>query len=84
MIVLVGPCMFVAPLVVLLVPVAIVVWPVAVVVLGASWLAVWPAALVAERLGGRWLPERHRALGHWFRVVLRPWNYFDVPKRGPP
>lgn len=50
MIVLIGPCMFVAPLMILLVPVAIVLWPVAVVVLGVGYLAIWPFALVATRI----------------------------------
>ena len=78
--VLVGPCLFVAPLLVLLVPVALVVWPVAVVALGTSWLIVWPMAFIAARMGGQWLPARHRTLGRWCAVGLRPWNYFDVPK----
>jgi len=80
MIVLIGPCMFVAPLMLLLVPVAIVLWLVAVVV----HLAIWPFALVAARLGGAWLPARHRWVGKWFLVVLRPWNFFDLPKKRPP
>ena len=80
MVVLVGPCMFAAPLVVLLVPVAIVLWPVALAGLGVSWLVLWPAAWVAARLDNAWLPERHRTLGRWFGVVLKPWNYFDEPK----
>lgn len=84
MIVLIGPCMFVAPLMILLVPVAIVLWPVAVVVLGVGYLAIWPFALVATRMGDAWLPARHRWVGKWFLVVLRPWNFFDLPKKRAP
>jgi hypothetical protein len=44
MIVLIGPCMFAAPLLVLLVPVAVVLWPVVLFVLGVSYVVLWPAA----------------------------------------
>jgi hypothetical protein len=79
MIVLIGPCMFAAPLLVLLVPVAVVLWPVVLVALGASYLLLWPAAILSSRLGYPRLRDGHAAIGRWFVTCLRPWNYFDIP-----
>jgi hypothetical protein len=72
-ILLFGPCMFVAPLLVVLIPVAIVLWPPALLILGALWLLTWP--LAAMSIGVR----AHAALGRWFVVLLRPWRYFETP-----
>ena len=80
MIVLFGPCMFVAPLLILLIPVGIVLWPPTLAVLGLLYLLVWPFAAIGRRLGVRWLPSLHATLGRWFVVLLRPWRYFDAPK----
>jgi hypothetical protein len=82
MIVLIGPCMFVAPLLVLLLPVAAVLWPIVLAVLGAVYLLLWPVARVAGWLGGRRLPAWHFTLGRWFVTMLHPWRYFDPPSGG--
>jgi hypothetical protein len=79
-IVLFGPCMFVAPLLFLLIPVAIVLWPPVLVILGAVYLIVWPFAAIGRRFGVRWLVSLHATLGRWFIVLLRPWRYFDTPR----
>ncbi len=76
MILLFGPCMFVAPLLVVLIPVAIVLWPPVLVIVGALWLVTWPLAAIAEQ---SMLARAHAALGRWFIVLLRPWRYFDAP-----
>jgi hypothetical protein len=68
--------MFIAPLLVVLIPVAIVLWPPVLVIVGALWLVTWPLALIAEKSG---LARAHAALGRWFIVLLRPWRYFDAP-----
>jgi hypothetical protein len=83
-IVLFGPCMFVAPLLILLIPVAVVLWPPALLVLGLLYLLVWPFALIGRRLNLQWLTSAHAALGRWFIVLLRPWRYFDAPRAGKP
>jgi len=80
-IVLVGPCMFAAPLLVVLLPVALVLWPVVLVILGAGYVLLWPWALLSARLGGSWLPARLSTLGRWFRFMLTPWRYFDPPRK---
>ena len=80
MIVIFGPCMFVAPLLLLLIPIAIVLWPPTLVVLGVLWLVMWPFAAIGRRYGVRWLTSSHAALGRWFVVLLRPWRYFDAPR----
>ena len=84
MIVLIGPCMFVAPLLILLLPVAVVLWPVVLLAVGVAYLLLWPAAILSSRLGARWLPARHVAIGRWFVTLLRPWRYFDPPSREGP
>jgi hypothetical protein len=74
--------MFVAPLLILLIPVAVVLWPPALIILGALYLIVWPFALLGRQFKVRWLTATHAALGRWFVVLLRPWRYFDVPAKG--
>jgi hypothetical protein len=76
--------MFVAPLLVLLIPVAVVLWPPALLILGVVYLIVWPFALIGRRFNVRWLVAAHAALGRWFVVLLRPWRYFDVPQKKQP
>ncbi|HVZ49314.1 MAG TPA: hypothetical protein VG916_11060 [Gemmatimonadaceae bacterium] len=83
MILLIGPCMFVAPLLVVLVPVAIVLWPPTLVLLGVLWLLVWPFAAVAGGDGTAGIARAHRTIGRWFRTLLTPWTYFDAPKTPP-
>jgi hypothetical protein len=79
-ILLFGPCMFVAPLLVLLIPVAIVLWPPVLLILGVLYVLVWPFAAAGSRFGVAWLVRAHAALGRWFIVLLRPWRYFDAPR----
>jgi hypothetical protein len=67
--------MFVAPLVVVLVPVAIVLWLPTLAIVGVAWLGWWPAA----RFGGTRARAIHAVIGGWFRTLLTPWTYFDTP-----
>ena len=82
MIILFGPCMFVAPLLILLIPIGIVLWPPAIAVLGLLYLVIWPFAAIGRRFGVRWLARLHARLGRWFVVLLRPSRYFDAPRVG--
>lgn len=75
MLFLIGPCMFVAPLLVVLLPVAVVLWLPTLALLGIAWLLWWPVAAAA---GGA-ARAAHCTLGRWFRTVLTPWTYFDIP-----
>ena len=77
MIVLFGPCMFVAPLLILLIPLAVVLWLPTLALLGLLYLLVWPLDAIGRRFGARWLVSTHARLGRWFVVLLRPWRYFD-------
>ncbi|MGH7655579.1 MAG: hypothetical protein ACREN6_13040 [Gemmatimonadaceae bacterium] len=81
MILLFGPCMFVAPFLVVLIPVAIVLWLPVLAILGLLWLIVWPFAALGS--AGGVSARAHAALGRWFVVLLRPWRYFDVPQKPP-
>ncbi|MDH5234121.1 MAG: hypothetical protein OEW77_04115 [Gemmatimonadota bacterium] len=80
MILLLGPCMFMAPLVLVLVPVAIVLWPPTMVLLGVTYLLLWPFAALARRSGAAGLPTVHETIGRWFRTLLTPWTHFDEPE----
>ena len=84
MIVLFGPCMFIAPLLFLLIPVAIVLWPPVLVILGVLYLIVWPFAAAGNLMGVRWIVALHSAMRRWFIVLLRPWRYFDAPRKKQP
>ncbi|HEY2849951.1 MAG TPA: hypothetical protein VGI97_08745 [Gemmatimonadaceae bacterium] len=81
MILLFGPCMLVAPFLVVLIPVAIVLWPPVLLLLGLIWLIVWPIAALGRAAGVQAPTRAHAALGRWFVVLLRPWRYFDAPKK---
>ncbi len=74
-----GPCMFVAPLLVVLIPVAVVLWPPVLLLLGVVYLGTWPFAALGRATGIAWLPKMHATLKRWFIVLLRPWRYFDAP-----
>jgi hypothetical protein len=80
MIALIGPCMFVAPLLVVLVPVAVVLWPVVLAATGMAWLVLWPLARGARAVGVAWPTRWAAGAGRLFVTLLRPWNYFDPPK----
>jgi hypothetical protein len=83
-ILLFGPCMFVAPLLIVLIPVAIVLWPPVLLILGVLYLLVWPLAAIGRGLGSTRLATAHDTLGRWFIVLLRPWRYFDAPDETKP
>jgi hypothetical protein len=72
--------MFLAPLLVVLIPVAVVLWPPVLLILGVLVLLTWPLAAIGNAAGIAWLPRMHAALKRWFIVLLRPWRYFDAPK----
>ena len=80
MIAVFGPCMFVAPLLVLLIPVAIVLWPPVLAVIGVLYLLVWPLSIAGRAIGVNRIAAWHATLGRWFVVLLRPWRYFDAPR----
>ncbi len=77
----IGPCMFVAPLVPVLMILAIPLWPVAIVTLSALWLVTWPLERLLHALGVRQLDGAARRVARWLGYALRPWSFFEVPKR---
>ena len=84
MVLLLGPCMFLAPLVMVLAILAVPLWPVVLVALGAAWLIVWPAEFIARTLGIHAVDGASKKVGSWFRFMLTPWTYFDVPAKAAP
>ena len=80
---LLGPCMLLAPVVVVLAILAVPLWPVVLAAVGAAWLIVWPVEQLARSLGAHALDGTSKQLGGWFRILLTPWTYFDTPPKGP-
>jgi hypothetical protein len=78
---LLGPCMFLAPLVMVLAILAIPFWPVFLALLGAAWLIVWPIERLAQSLGSHAFEGATKKIGGWFRTLLTPWTYFDTPAK---
>ena len=81
MVVLFGPCMLIAPLLFLLIPVAIVLWPPVLLILGLLCVIVWPFAALGRAFGVGWIQSMHATMRRWFVVLLRPWRYFDAPRK---
>lgn len=81
-----GPCMFVAPLVPILMLVAIPLWPVAIVLVTGLWLVVWPLERATRMMGMHRLDGASAKVGTWLKIVVRPWILFEpgsaVPKDG--
>lgn len=80
--------MFLAPLVVLAIPVAIILWPPTLILLGLVWLVLFPFAALArgrsESKGGTGASRIARAhvwVEGWLGTLLTPWTYFDAPKK---
>lgn len=74
--------MFVAPLVPVLVLLALPLWPVAIVLTAVLWLVTWPLERLLALVGVRALDGASRRVGRWFRIVVAPWKLFDTPTRG--
>ncbi|MFN8574723.1 MAG: hypothetical protein U0132_21900 [Gemmatimonadaceae bacterium] len=79
MTILVGPCMFVAPLAAVLAILAIPLWPVAILFVGVTWLLVWPLEQLLIAMGVRSDNAWSRSIARLFMTVLKPWTYFDPP-----
>ena len=80
MILLIGPCMFFAPLVILLIPLAIVLWPPTMILLGVAWLVLWPFAAMGAGKVDAWAVRAHEKIERWLLTLLTPWTSFDTPK----
>lgn len=76
-----GPCTLLAPVVFLLGIVAMLCWPFVLAGLALVWLAAWPVEWLLVALGMRPARGLRAAIGRVLALVARPWNYFDVPVR---
>jgi len=72
-----GPCVIFAPLVFLLMVLAIPLWPVAIVVVGLMWLIVWPLERLSKALGMNALRGWSANVAYWFIIALKPKYFFD-------
>jgi hypothetical protein len=77
---LLGPCMLVAPLVVVAMVIAIPLWPVAIVVTAGCWAFAAAGEALLTLLGVHVLDGWELAMRRVLLLVLTPWSYFD-PKR---
>lgn len=76
--ILIGPCMLLAPLVAVLAFLAVPFWPVAIVLVATAWLVVWPLehglALAGVQLMQGWSAWVARTLYN----VVKPWVWLDT------
>lgn len=76
---LIGPCIVAAPVVGVVAILALPLWPVAIVVVGIVRLPVWILARLSP--SSRWATRFDQRLGSAFKLVLRPWSWFDPPSK---
>lgn len=76
--VLIGPCMVLAPLVAVVAFLAVPFWPVAIVIVAAIWLVVWPIERVMKLLGVGVMQGWSAKIGRTLYYVIKPWVYLDV------
>ncbi|MBI3504414.1 MAG: hypothetical protein HY059_06200 [Proteobacteria bacterium] len=84
MVMLIGPCFFLAPVVAVLAVLAIPLWPVCLAVLFAMFVVVWPVEQVVTRLGVTRMRGASARVWGWLLWMSTPWNWFDLPKKAPP
>lgn len=77
----IGPCILVAPLVLVLVLLAIPLWPVAIVCTALLWLIAWPLERVLALVGVHRVSGSSRRVRAWLRVAVAPWRLFDRPAK---
>jgi len=81
--VIIGPCMFLAPVVFVLMLLAIPLWPVAIVVVTVMWLVTWPVEQMLRLVGIRRADGAAATVARWLRVVVKPWVLFEKAARPP-
>ena len=83
MVMAIGPCFFLAPVVAVLAVLAIPLWPVCLAVLLVMLIIVWPIEQIGTRLGIGALRGASARVWGWLRWMSTPWNWFDLPKAKP-
>lgn len=81
MVLAIGPCFLLAPVVAALALLAIPLWPIALVLLLIVFILTWTVELVGTRLGLTRLRGRSAAVWRAFIWLRTPWNWFDAPKK---
>ncbi|MCX5765677.1 MAG: hypothetical protein NTZ43_00440 [Gemmatimonadetes bacterium] len=80
MVLAIGPCFLLAPVVAALALLAIPLWPIALVILLVVFVLTWIVEFAGTRLGLRWWRGRSAAVWRAFLWMRTPWNWFDAPK----
>ena len=83
MVVAIGPCFLLAPVVAVLAVLAIPLWPVCLAVLLVLLLVIWPIEQIGTRLGIGALRGASARVWGWLRWMSTPWNWFDLPSARP-
>ena len=83
MVVAIGPCFLLAPVVAVLAVLAIPLWPVCLAVLLVLLLVIWPIEQIGTRLGIGALRGASARVWGWLRWMSTPWNWFDLPSVKP-
>lgn len=83
MVIAIGPCFLLAPVVAVLAVLAIPLWPVCLAVLLVMLIVVWPIEQIGTRLGIGALRGASARVWGWLRWMSTPWNWFDLPNARP-
>ena len=81
MTILIGPCMFLGPLVFVLALLALPFWPVALVLLLAMYVVTWPIEKLTGLVTLRWFEGWSASIWRVFLNVLRPWRWVQERER---
>ena len=76
-----GPCMLVAPLVVVALILAIPLWPVALALLLLVLAVTWPLEMGCRLLRIPAFRGATATVWRWLKWMSMPFNWFDKPKR---
>jgi hypothetical protein len=72
-----GPCVIFAPVVFVLMVLALPLWPVAIILLGLLWCLVWPVERILRAIGLNAKSEWSNHVAYWLVVAIKPKYFFD-------
>ena len=81
MVIAIGPCFLLAPVVAVLAVLAIPLWPVCLLALLVMLVVVWPIEQLCRLLGLKAYRGASATVWRWLRWMSVPWTWFDVPAK---